>query len=87
MAENIVETVGAAPRLSKLEGMTIGMLDISKPGGSVFLDRLEALMKDRYGVAKVIRFSKPTFTKPAPDEILRQIIASGCDGVIEALAD
>jgi hypothetical protein len=36
--------------------------------------------------AKVLRFSKPTFTKPAPVD-LRQEIATQCNLVIEALAD
>ena len=33
-----------------------------------------------------LRFSKPTFTKPAPAD-LRHEIATRCDAVIEALAD
>ena len=36
--------------------------------------------------AKVLRFAKPTFTKPAPVD-LRHEIATQCDLVIEALAD
>jgi len=87
MAENLVESGVAAQRLAKLEGTTIGLLDISKPGGSVFLDRLESILKERHGVAEVLRLTKPTFTKPAPDEIIQRFAAAGCDAVIEALAD
>lgn len=76
-----------AMRLSALEGKTVALLDISKPGGSVFLDRVEALLKDRFGVRQVIRAMKPTFTKPAPDEVIGKIIESKADAVIEALAD
>ena len=76
-----------APRLDTLSGKTIGLLDISKPGGSVFLDHLERLLKDRHGVARVVRAAKPTFTKPAPAAVIEQLIAAGCDAVIEALAD
>jgi hypothetical protein len=36
--------------------------------------------------ARVLRFKKPTFTKPAPVD-LRQEIATQCTLVIEALAD
>ncbi len=74
-----------APRLDTLAGKTIGFLDISKPGGSVFLDRLEALLKERYGVAAVIRDAKPTFTKPAPAEVIDRLRVT--HAVIEALAD
>ena len=73
-----------APRLTALAGRTIGLLDISKPRGDIFLDRLQALLEQR-GLT-VARFRKPTFTKPAPVD-LRQQIATRCDAVIEALAD
>jgi hypothetical protein len=72
------------PRLTSLEGRTIGLLDISKPRGDVFLDRIEQKLRDRG--AEVIRYAKPTFTKPAPID-LRQQIAVECDAVVEALAD
>ena len=76
-----------APRLASLTGKTIGLLDISKPGGSVFLDQLERLLKQRYGVAEIVRASKPTFTKPAPGSVIERLLAAKCDAVIEALAD
>ena len=76
-----------APRLESLMGRTIGLLDISKPGGSIFLDRLEQLLKQRYGVAQVVRAMKPTFTKPAPDAVIAKFLDAKCDAVIEALAD
>jgi hypothetical protein len=75
------------PRLARparLEGLRVGLLDISKPRGNVFLDRLERHLAERG--ALVQRFAKPTFTKPAPIDLRRQIAAS-CDAVIEALAD
>lgn len=73
-----------AARLAGLDGRIVGLLDISKPGGSVFLDRVEQHLRERG--ADVLRFSKPTFTKPAPVD-LRHEIATRCDAVIEALAD
>ena len=76
-----------APRLSSLAGKRIGLLDISKPGGSVFLDRIEYLLKERFAVAEVVRVMKPTFSKPAPDAIIQKLLDAKCDAVIEALAD
>ena len=71
-------------RAAAIDGMTIGLLDISKPRGNVFLDRLQELLEDRgFGVR---RYAKPTFTKPAPVD-LRHEIATQCQVVIEALAD
>ena len=72
------------PRLRSLAGARIALLDISKPRGNVFLDRLEARLRERG--AEVVRFCKPTFTKPAPTD-LRHDIAEHCGAVIEALAD
>ena len=62
----------------------MGLLDISKARGDVFLDRLEELLAARG--AEVLRFRKPTFTKPAPPD-LRHEITMRCDAVVEALAD
>jgi hypothetical protein len=73
-----------AARPQSLEGKAVGLLDISKPRGDVFLDRLEALLAER-GV-RTLRFRKPTFAKVAPVD-LRHEIATKCDVVIEALAD
>ena len=72
------------PRPAGLDGSTIGLLDISKPRGDVFLNRLEERLA-AVGV-KVLRLKKPTFTKPAPVD-LRHEIATKCELVIEALAD
>jgi hypothetical protein len=71
-------------RPERLAGLTIGLLDISKPRGDVFLDRLEQLLTER-GL-QTVRYRKPTFTKNAPID-LRHEIATTCDVVIEALAD
>lgn len=71
-------------RPASLDGLTVGLLDISKARGDVFLDRVEAALADR-GVA-TRRYRKPTFTKPAPTD-LRAQIARECGAVVEALAD
>lgn len=71
-------------RPASLEGITVGLLDISKARGDVFLDRLQLRLEER-GV-RIRRFVKPTFTKVAPID-LRHEIATQCDVVIEALAD
>ena len=66
------------------ERPTIALLDIRKPRGDVFLDELERLLAERGHTVE--RTMKPTFTKPAPADVRREIAAS-CDAVIEALAD
>ncbi len=65
---------------------TVGLLDISKPRGNVLMDQLEARLRERLPGVEFVRYSKPTFTKPAPMD-LRKKIAEECGFVIEALAD
>lgn len=71
-------------RLEGLEGRTFALLDISKPRGDVFLDRLAELLTAQGVVVR--RYTKPTFSKTAPID-LRRLIATECEAVIEALAD
>ncbi len=71
-------------RPQSIVGQSIGLLDISKARGDVFLNQLETRLTD--AGAKILRFRKPTFTKPAPVD-LRHEIATKCNLVIEALAD
>jgi hypothetical protein len=82
--ERQVAQLTRCPRPRSLTGMRVGLLDISKARGDVFLDRIETRLTE-VG-AHVKRFKKPTFTKPAPVD-LRHEIASQCEVVIEALAD
>jgi hypothetical protein len=71
-------------RPAGLDGLTVGLLDITKPRGDVFLDRLAERLTER-GL-RIERYRKPTFTKNAPVD-LRHEISTKCDVVIEALAD
>ena len=64
----------------------VALLDIRKPRGNVLLDRLEESLIQRLPGIKVNRYSKPTFTKPAPEDLRREIRQNN-GFVIEALAD
>jgi hypothetical protein len=73
-----------AARPTSLDGKVIGLLDISKPRGDVFLGRLAEVLERRGH--RVVRFRKPTYTKPAPPDV-RRAVRDGCDVVVEGLAD
>jgi hypothetical protein len=83
-SERSVGTRERLPRPASVDGLTIGLLDISKPRGNIFLDRIEQRLVEHGATVK--RYAKPTFTKPAPVD-LRHEIATECHVVIEALAD
>jgi hypothetical protein len=71
-------------RPASLEGLTIGLLDISKARGDVFLNEIERLLLEQD--LQVKRYVKPTFARVAPAD-LKYTLSSECDVVIEALAD
>jgi len=83
-SERTVAGRALAARPPSLKGLTVGLLDISKPRGDVFLDQIAERLAGEG--AKVLRFAKPTYTKPAPVD-LRHEIGTTCKVLIEALAD
>lgn len=93
MADDILDPTGfdsqapktMAPRLSTLQGKTIGLLDIGFPNGNIFLDRVEEVLKTRYGVSEVIRKAKPSPARPAKPEV-RKALIDDCDAVVEGVS-
>ena len=83
--ERVPITRTLSARRSRITG-TVGIVDISKPRGDVFLDRLAARLAERCPEVAIRRYRKPTFAKPAPPD-LHRAIAAECDVVIEGLAD
>ncbi len=73
-----------AQRPATLQGAVVGILDISKARGNVFLDRIAEQLEGQ-GI-EVNRYRKPTFTRPAPTALSQQIAAE-CRVVVEGLAD
>ena len=79
------EPTPLAPRLDTLNGKRVTLLSISKPKSAEFLDELERVLVAEHG-AQVTHAQKPTFTKPAPAELIERL-AGESDAVVEALAD
>lgn len=75
------------PRLARpdsLDGLTVGILDIAKARGDVFLKRLGERLGE-CGIAYK-HYAKPTNTRTAPVP-LQQQIATEVNVVIEGLSD
>ena len=64
----------------------LGLLDISKYGGSILLDRLEAKLRAEHPSLRCRRFRKPTFSRPMPAALAAEV-AEHCTCVVAALAD
>ena len=73
------------PRPETVKGR-VAFMDISKRKGNLLLDRLQEAFEQRLPQIEITRYRKPTFSKPAPDE-LRQEIKAANDFVVVALAD
>lgn len=75
-----------AARPTSLDGKVITLLDISKGNSNHLLDRFEELLRERARPKAILRKRKPTFARPAPDD-LRQEVLRESELLIEALAD
>jgi len=80
-------TLAARAQVTLGADAVVGLLDISKAGGSEFLGRVEALLRQRRPLARIVRHRKPTFNRPAPDDLRKAILTGGCTHVAVALAD
>lgn len=67
-----------------LSDANIGLLSISKERSDEFLDYIESNLAAE-GL-HTIRFRKPTYTRPAPETLLQDIVEQ-CDVVVVGLAD
>ena len=59
-----------APRPDRLAGLTVGIVSNGKHGTVPFFDAMAAELRERHGVADVVRVIKPNYSAPAGDEIL-----------------
>jgi len=85
-AEDVAEKHRLAPRLSSLQGTTVGFIDNHKRNANVYLEELGQLLQAHYGVARVVTYRKISQSMPTPGEVLDQL-ASTCDALIHAVAD
>jgi hypothetical protein len=82
--ERVKKPEPLAPRTRGIEGKSVALLDISKNRGAEFLDRLELHLREHGATTR--RFRKPTFSRPAPANLIEEIALHG-DLAIEGLAD
>jgi hypothetical protein len=72
-------------RYTSLDGLRLGLLGNSKLNADNVLNAVGDLLQERYKVS-VIHRTKPSFSHPAPDEIVDELVAN-CDIVIAGVGD
>ena len=75
-----------APRLPKLEGVRLGILDNTKWNSNKLLRRVRDELKQSYGFAQVNYYRKESFSKFAEPALIREIAADN-DAVVTAIGD
>lgn len=75
----------AAPRLTSLEGATIGVISNGKENTKPFFDLLADALVRNHGVAKVVRRVKANYSAPAEDELMAE--SMGWDAVLSGVGD
>ena len=74
-----------APRLDTLKGKTVGFISNGKVGTKGFFAHLDRLLREQYGVAKVVSRTKTNYSAPADKHIVDEI--RQWDAVISGIGD
>lgn len=72
-------------RPTSLDGRRVGLLDNVKTNADVFLDRVEAHLRERWAGAEFVRRTKPQAGEACPPAMFEAL--AGCDVVINAFGD
>jgi hypothetical protein len=62
-----------APRLESLAGLTAGLIDNGKKNSDTLLNKIAALLKERYGLASVIYLKKPSASHGITEDQARDL--------------
>jgi hypothetical protein len=65
--------IALAPRPMDLAGKVVGLLDNTKEQADVILETIGQVLRERYGVAKVVIRRKEAFSKPATEALLNEM--------------
>ena len=75
-----------APRPAALRGATLGLLANGKSNGMALLDRVAERLRERHGIADVLRVAKSNASAPVSEEDAA-LLAKHCTAVVTAIGD
>jgi len=74
-----------APRLASLRGARVAIVSNGKQGTRPFFDAFERELRDRHGVAEVVRLTKSNYSAPAEPEVMAK--ATAADALVAGVGD
>jgi len=75
-----------APRPQTLKGLIVGLLDNTKPNGTVILRAVGRELREKYGVREIRMFAKGYFGTPVEESVVQQILHN-CDFAVAGIGD
>ena len=76
----------APRRFATLDGVRLGLLGNSKLNADAVLQAVADLLSEHYALESVFVRSKPTFSKPAPSEIVDEMVQNS-DVILTGVGD
>ncbi len=76
----------APRRFATLDGVRLGLLGNSKLNADAVLLAIGDLLQERHQLEAVFMCSKPTFSKPAPDELIDEMVENA-DVIVTGVGD
>jgi len=75
-----------APRPGRLRGLTVGLLENTKPNAAALLTAVAAELKRRHGVRASILYTKSYFGTPVEESLIQRILHN-CDFAVAGIGD
>ena len=85
-SERVANTALAQPRPQSLRGLTLGLLDNTKPNGVTILAAVGRELTEHYGVREVRMFAKSYFGTPVEESVINQMLRN-CDFAVAGIGD
>ena len=86
VTQPVIAPFNGAPRLASIAGTRVGLIDDSKRNADVLLEELAEILRTRYEIAGVKWHRKPSASRPADPEALKELVEQ-CDSVVVAIGD
>ena len=75
-----------APRLRSLRGLTLGLLDNTKPNAAGLLSNVARELERAHGLRATLMYTKSYFGTPAEESLIQRILHN-CDFAVAGIGD